>query len=77
MSEHIIARGIARRLVDEARQNSARFRTTPGPDAHRLTIEEHDRVLRAIEAGDTAAAADAMRQHISRAWDRRRDHPHR
>lgn len=74
MSEHIIARGIARRLVDEARENSARFRATPSPDAHRLTIEEHAKVLRAIEAGDAAGAADAMREHIIRAWDRRRVH---
>jgi GntR family transcriptional regulator, galactonate operon transcriptional repressor len=73
MSGHIIARGIARRLVDEARDNSARFRNAPDPDAHRLTIEEHQRILEAIAAGDDSAAAAAMRQHVTRAWDRRRD----
>jgi DNA-binding FadR family transcriptional regulator len=71
-SGHIIARGIARRLVDEARDNSARFRNAPDPDAHRLTLEEHRRILEAIGAGDAAAAAAAMREHVTRAWDRRR-----
>ena len=70
-SGHIIARGIARRLVDEARDNSARFRNAD-PDAHRLTIEEHQRILDAIAAGDDVAAAAAMREHVTRAWDRRR-----
>lgn len=73
MSGHIIARGIARRLVDEARDNSERFRTVVDPDAHRLTIDEHQRVLDAIAAGDAQAASDAMREHITRAWDRRRE----
>jgi len=72
MSGHIIARGIARRLVDEARDNSARFRIADA-EAHRLTIEEHQRVLDAISAGDAAGAAAAMREHIDRAWDRRRE----
>ncbi|WP_062226633.1 transcriptional regulator NanR [Aureimonas frigidaquae] len=33
----------------------------------RLTIEEHDRIYRAIASGDAEAAAQAMRQHIGRA----------
>ncbi|MBD7957735.1 FadR family transcriptional regulator [Microbacterium sp. Sa4CUA7] len=71
MSGHIIARGIAQRLVDEARENSARFRIAT-PEAHRLTVEEHQQILDAIVAGDEHAAATAMRTHIAASWERRR-----
>ena len=71
MSGQIIAKGITRRLVDEAIENSERFRRT-GIEARRLTIAEHRRVLEAIEAGDATAAATAMHDHITRAWSRRR-----
>lgn len=35
--------------------------------AERLTIEEHERIHRAIVAGDAAAASAAMEEHITRA----------
>ncbi len=71
ISRNTLASGIARTLVRRASEYS-RFYGAPGPSAHRLTIEEHARVLAAIEAGDAAAAADAMLEHISAAWARRR-----
>lgn len=66
-----LAQGISRTLVQRARDN-ARFYGAPGPDAPRLTLEEHTRVLDAIAAGDADAAAQAMRDHITLAWERRR-----
>jgi DNA-binding FadR family transcriptional regulator len=35
--------------------------------ANRLTIEEHERILRAISAGDAQAAVKAMSDHLTRA----------
>ncbi len=35
--------------------------------AERLTLEEHERIFRAISAGDAEAAAKAMADHLSRA----------
>jgi GntR family transcriptional regulator, sialic acid-inducible nan operon repressor len=35
--------------------------------AERLTIEEHERILKAIVSGDAEAAAKAMEDHIGRA----------
>lgn len=35
--------------------------------ADKLTLEEHERILKAIENGDAAAAAQAMSEHIGRA----------
>ena len=71
ISKNTLASGIARTLVRRASEFS-RFYGAPGPDAHRLTIEEHARVLDAIAAGDDEAAATAMLEHISAAWTRRR-----
>ena len=71
ISKNTLATGIARTLVRRASEFS-RFYGAPGPDAHRLTIEEHAAVLDAIEAGDQAAAATAMLDHITAAWARRR-----
>jgi DNA-binding FadR family transcriptional regulator len=71
ISRNTLASGIARTLVRRASEYS-RFYGAPGPDAHRLTIEEHARVLDAIEAGDDELAARAMLEHISAAWARRR-----
>ena len=71
ISKNTLAGGIARTLVRRAGEYS-RFYGAPGPDAHRLTLEEHAAVLDAIEAGDDQRAADAMLEHISAAWTRRR-----
>lgn len=71
ISRNTLASGIARTLVRRASEFS-RFYGAPGPDAHRLTLEEHALVLEAIERGDDAAASRAMLEHISAAWARRR-----
>jgi DNA-binding FadR family transcriptional regulator len=46
-----------------------RFRTemVSVKGAERVTVEEHARILKAIAAGDAAAAATAMSDHLSRA----------
>lgn len=66
-----LSQGIASTLTIRARDHS-RFYGKPGPDAPRLTIEEHQRILDAIAAGDAERAAAGMRDHITLAWERRR-----
>lgn len=66
-----LASGIARSLSKRAGESS-RYYGAPGADAVRLTLEEHQRVYDAIEAGDSDAAAREMRDHIALAWERRR-----
>lgn len=66
-----LAESITRTLYSRARE-SARFTTNPSKDVFQQTLEEHRRVLEAIEAGDAAAAESAMRAHILDAWQRRR-----
>lgn len=66
-----LAANITRILFARARE-SRRFTGTPGPEAMRLTLDEHRAVLDAIARGDAPVAAEAMRDHISRAWLRRR-----
>ena len=39
-------------------------------DLSAVTLGEHDRILLAIEAGDAAAAQDAMRSHLANAAGR-------
>jgi DNA-binding FadR family transcriptional regulator len=39
------------------------------PGAEGLTVEEHHRIADTVEAGDGEAAAQAMRDHLSRAND--------
>ena len=66
-----LAESITRTLYSRARE-SARFTTNPSKDVFHQTLEEHRRVLEAIEQGDSAAAEAAMRAHILDAWQRRR-----
>jgi DNA-binding FadR family transcriptional regulator len=70
-SENRLAANITRILFARARE-SARFIGTPGPDAMRVTLDEHEAVLEAIARGDAEGAAQAMRDHIAKAWARRR-----
>jgi DNA-binding FadR family transcriptional regulator len=71
LSGNRLAENITRILFQRARV-STRFQGAPTEDAFRLTLDEHRRVLEAIEAGDPAAAEAAMREHIVEAWQRRR-----
>jgi DNA-binding FadR family transcriptional regulator len=66
-----LAESITRTLYSRARE-SARFTTNPSKDVFHLTLDEHRKVLEAVEAGDAAAAEAAMRAHILDAWQRRR-----
>ena len=71
ISGNQLAKGIARTLVQRGSENQ-RFRGDPGPDAFALTLEEHERVLNAVINGDPVEASNAMRDHISMAWERRK-----
>lgn len=66
-----LAENITKILFQRALE-SARFSGTPTEAAFQLTLEEHSRVLEAIEKGDAAGAEEAMRRHIADAWQRRR-----
>jgi DNA-binding FadR family transcriptional regulator len=70
-SENRLAANITRILFARARE-SARFIGAPGPAAMRVTLDEHEAVLEAIARGDADGAAQAMRDHIAKAWARRR-----
>jgi GntR family transcriptional repressor for pyruvate dehydrogenase complex len=45
--------------------------TESDPDRFRRTFAEHDDIVRAILAGDSPAAEEAMRSHMEEAWKRR------
>ncbi|MFC7432064.1 MULTISPECIES: FadR/GntR family transcriptional regulator [unclassified Agrococcus] len=66
-----LAPTITRILFDRARESS-RFTGAPREEALRLTLDEHQAVLDAIEAGDAEGAQRAMQHHIAEAWARRR-----
>ena len=70
-SGNALAKSIARTLVQRASDNS-RFHGAPGPDAFALTLEEHGRVVDAIAEGNPEKASAAMREHIEKAWERRK-----
>jgi DNA-binding FadR family transcriptional regulator len=71
-----LAANITRILFARARE-SARFTGSPGPEAMRLTLDEHRGILEAIVSGDSERAAKAMSDHIAHAWTRRRPPNHR
>lgn len=73
-----LAANITRILFTRARESS-RFTAAPTNDTghHALTLDEHRVILDAIVSGDSEAAAQAMRDHIEKAWARRRPTNHR
>jgi DNA-binding FadR family transcriptional regulator len=71
MSGNRLAENITKVLFQRARESN-RFVGAADQAAFRATLDEHQRVLDAIAAGDAAAAEAAMRQHIMDAWQRRR-----
>lgn len=71
-----LAANITRILFARARESS-RFTGTPGPEAMRLTLDEHREILEAIVRGDSEQASLAMSDHIAKAWARRRPTNHR
>jgi DNA-binding FadR family transcriptional regulator len=76
VSGNRLAGNITNILFQRAR-DTTRFHGAPMDHAFELTLEEHARVLDAIERQDAAAAEAAMRAHISDAWQRRRLPTHR
>ena len=66
-----LAANITRIMFMRARE-SRRFTGKTTDDAAHITLEEHRAVLEAIIAGDGDTAATAMREHIAKAWARRR-----
>jgi len=68
MSANRLAVNLVQILFGQARE-SARFHLHSRLD---ITLDEHERVFAAIEAGDADAAEQAMRSHIADAWERRR-----
>ncbi len=79
LSGNRLAENIAKNLFKRALESS-RYQGIDPEGAFDLTLDEHTKVLEAIERRDVLAAQAAMREHIERAWERRRlpDHdPHR
>ena len=70
-SKNRLAQNITKILYMRARE-STRFVGATTDEAVQLTLDEHARILRAIERGDAPAAENAMREHIRVAWQRRR-----
>ena len=68
MTENRLADRSSRRSSPQARE-SARFSLHSQLD---FTLDEHEAVFDAIEAGDPDAAEQTMRAHILDAWQRRR-----
>jgi DNA-binding FadR family transcriptional regulator len=71
MSGNRLAENITKVLFQRARESN-RFVGAADRAAFLATLDEHQRVLDAIAAGDAAGAEAAMRQHIMDAWQRRR-----
>jgi DNA-binding FadR family transcriptional regulator len=71
MSGNRLAENITKVLFERARESN-RFVGAADQAAFLATLDEHQKVLDAIAAGDAAAAEAAMRQHIIDAWQRRR-----
>jgi DNA-binding FadR family transcriptional regulator len=71
-----LAANITRILFARARESSRFTGTSDESQAH-FAVEEHRAILDAILAGDGDAAAQQMRDHIAKAWARRRQPTHR
>lgn len=76
LSGNRLAENIAKNLFKRALESS-RYQGMDPRGAFALTLEEHAKVLSAIEHQDVLAAQVAMREHIERAWERRRLPHHR
>lgn len=66
-----IAMSIARNLIIRAME-SDRYHGRVSEEGDAATIHEHEQILAAVAAGSPDDAADAMRNHIEIAWERRR-----
>ena len=66
-----LAANITRILFARARESS-RFTGVPATGTRHAAVDEHRAILEAIVSGDAERAAQAMQDHIARAWARRR-----
>jgi GntR family galactonate operon transcriptional repressor len=66
-----LGRAIVTSIHDKAR-TTGRYHGATSAAYTALTIDEHRRILAAIESGDAGAAAEAMHAHIVGSWSRRR-----
>ena len=71
-----LARAIVTSIHDKAR-TTGRYQGEISAAHNALTMDEHRRVLEAIENRDATAAADAVYAHIVGSWARRRPHNER
>ncbi|WP_243075813.1 FadR/GntR family transcriptional regulator [Microbacterium sp. SS28] len=71
LSGNLLAENIALVLFDRALE-STRYHGVDPEHAFEMTMDEHERILEAIIAGDAAAARRAMDEHILGSWERRR-----
>ncbi|MFT4280646.1 FadR/GntR family transcriptional regulator [Microbacterium sp.] len=71
LSDNLLAENVARVLFERALE-STRYHGVDPERAFELTMQEHERVVDAIAAGDRQAARQAMEEHILGSWERRR-----
>ncbi|MDY0908238.1 FadR/GntR family transcriptional regulator [Microbacterium sp. CFBP9034] len=71
LSGNLLAENIARVLFDRALE-STRYHGVDPEHAFEMTMQEHERIVEAIDAGDADAARRAMDEHILGSWERRR-----
>jgi len=71
ISGSLIATSIVRILISRAME-SDRYQGHVSEEGDTATIHEHKQILEAVAAGSPDDAANAMRNHIEIAWERRR-----
>jgi DNA-binding FadR family transcriptional regulator len=76
LSGNRLAENIAKVLFKRALESN-RYQGVDPEGAFALTLAEHSAVLEAIASQDVVAAQASMREHIARAWERRRFPDHR
>ena len=69
LAEHLQIRLELRHLFERDVMRVVRMHTD---DAAKISLEEHRAICEAIAASDGDTAATAMREHIAKAWARRR-----
>ncbi|MGH1525477.1 FadR/GntR family transcriptional regulator [Leifsonia sp. L25] len=76
LSGNRLAENIAKVLFKRALESN-RYQGVDPEGAFGLTLAEHSAVVEAIASQDVGAAQASMREHIARAWERRRFPDHR
>jgi len=71
LSGNVLAENIANTLFERALE-STRYHGIDPERAFEMTMTEHERIVDAIASGDVSAARQAMEEHITGSWERRR-----